>query len=152
MVRNVLLILRLLIDMRTYKNNPIRLRFTTHHHFQGLDSITPVRDGFCQFSDIRYMVYESALIFMVNYKRFKIDTYDSILKHYFKQSYSWTLLSHFTFLPHQKPGTILEYAQLIFDISRYLSPDQVKKLAKTGFTVENIKFMIEGFNFSRYAC
>lgn len=138
--------------MRTYKNNPIRLRFTTHHQFQGLDPKCPVRDGFCQFSDVRYMVYESALIFMVNYKRFKIETYESILKHYFKQSYSWRLFSNFTFLPHQKPGNLLEYAKLIFDISMYLSPDQVKKLSKTGFTVENIKFMIEGFHFSRYVC
>lgn len=130
------------------KNNFLDLRYSKGHVYRGLDIKTPQRNGFCCFSDPCWCVYEVALIFIKNYRNFGIKTYQKILENYLKDRYIWTCFSKFSFLPHECPGSLLDYAQFIYELAFYLHPRHLRK--NVSFNVDYIYSVLKSFNFDKY--
>lgn len=130
------------------KNNFLDLRYSKFHGHFGLDSKTPQRKGFCCYTDPRWCVYEAGLIFIKNYPVFGIKTYDKILKTYLKDRFIWTCYSKFSFLPQECPGSLLEYAQFIYELAFYLHPRHMRK--EVSFNVDYVYSVLKLFNFDKY--
>lgn len=132
------------------KNNFLDIRFNPHHGHVGLDPKSPQRNGFCNYRDVRFMVYEAGLIFIKNYRRFKFNSLDKVLKVYLKERYTFVFLSKFPFLPFDKFSTLMDYSVFIYQLSYILSPGRVKK--RPFFTPEYVYSILKEYKFESYVC